>query len=163
MREGYNHLGDISWDSREGGRLLLPVDCFPTAKQPGSNCKTTSIAVADPQTLTWRYYVKLDPAYATRIWWNEVSPDGKLVWTSSARDLLAYSAADITAANAAPSGRTIRPARPEGQDAGTWSIGRDLLRQPPPRGRLRRHDVRRLVDGSAHRLPPARDQARDRR
>jgi hypothetical protein len=110
-REGYNHIGDISWDGREGGRLLLPVACFYTPNQPGSNCRTASIAVADPRTLAWRYYVKLDPADITTIAWAEISPDGELLWTSSGADLLAYRVADLTAANAAPGGPKIRPVR----------------------------------------------------
>ena len=27
-REGYNHIGDISWDRAEGGRVLLPLECY---------------------------------------------------------------------------------------------------------------------------------------
>src|SRR5215213_11743377 len=26
LREGYNHIGDIAWDRREGGRILLPLE-----------------------------------------------------------------------------------------------------------------------------------------
>jgi hypothetical protein len=107
--EGYNHIGDLSWDGAEGGRLLLPLECF----QPigGNTCKTGSIAVADPRTLQWRYYVKLNPAFIDKAMWAEVSPDGKLVWTSSGsgKDLLAYRSADITAANAAPAGPALKP------------------------------------------------------
>jgi PKD repeat protein len=104
--EGYNHIGDISWDGAEGGRILLPLECYyPPA---GNTCKTGSIGVADPATLRWRYYVKLDPAQIQKVMWNEVSPDGQLVWTSSGKDLLAYRTADINAANAAPAGAKIR-------------------------------------------------------
>jgi hypothetical protein len=46
--------------------------------------------VADPLTLRWRYYVKLDPAEIPRAMWAEVSPDGRLLWTSAGSDLLAY-------------------------------------------------------------------------
>ena len=28
MGEGYNHIGDLSWDASEGGRLLLPLECY---------------------------------------------------------------------------------------------------------------------------------------
>ena len=28
MGEGYNHIGDISWDAGAGGRLLLPLECY---------------------------------------------------------------------------------------------------------------------------------------
>jgi hypothetical protein len=67
--------------------------------------------VADPHSLRWRYYVKLDPSYIAKAMWNEVSPDGKLVWTSSEGDLLAYRTSDIKAGNAAPRGRLLKPAR----------------------------------------------------
>jgi hypothetical protein len=43
--------------------------------------------------------------------WAEVSPDGKLVWTSAGKDLLAYSTADIKPQNAAPAGPKIRPVK----------------------------------------------------
>ena len=104
--EGYNHIGDISWDAAEGGRILLPLECYyPPA---GNTCKTGSIGVADPGTLQWRYYVKVDPAEIQKVMWNEVSPDGQLIWTSSGDDLLAYRASDVSAANAAPSGPVIK-------------------------------------------------------
>jgi hypothetical protein len=131
---GYNHIGDLSWDAAEGGRLLLPLECF----QPigGNTCKTGSIAVADPRTLHWRYYVKLDPAFIDKAMWVEASPDGKLVWTSSGSgsDLLAYRAADINAANAAPAGPALRPVvrlvgkvPPSGITGATFYRGRLLL------------------------------------
>nr|MBA2342303.1 hypothetical protein [Thermoleophilaceae bacterium] len=86
--ENYNHIGDISWDAAEGGRILLPLECYyPPA---GNTCKTGSIGVADPGTLRWRYYVRLDPGEIPKVMWNEVSPDGQLIWTSSGNDLLAY-------------------------------------------------------------------------
>src|SRR5215210_3442334 len=108
-REGYNHIGDISWDDGEGGRVLLPLECYyPPA---GNTCKTGSIGVADPGTLRWRYYVKLDPAEIAKAMWNEVSPDGQLIWTSSGNDLLAYRTGDVTAANAAPNGPVIKAVR----------------------------------------------------
>lgn len=104
--EGYNHIGDISWDAAEGERILLPLECYyPPA---GNTCKTGSIGVADPTSLQWRYYVKLDPAEIQKTMWNEVSPDGQLVWTSSGGDLLAYRAADISPVNAAPGGAVIK-------------------------------------------------------
>jgi hypothetical protein len=132
--EGYNHIGDLSWDGAEGGRLLLPLECF----QPigGNTCRRGSIAVADPRTLQWRYYVKLDPAFIDKAMWVEASPDGRLVWTSSGsgKDLLAYRSADITAANAAPAGPALRPVvrlagkvPPSGITGATFYRGRLLL------------------------------------
>ena len=103
--ENYNHIGDLTWDAREGGRLLLPMECYyPPA---GNTCNTGSFGVADPRTLQWRYYVKAD-AELPKAMWAEVSPDGQLVWTSVENDLLAYRAADINPANAAPAGPRIK-------------------------------------------------------
>jgi hypothetical protein len=111
-REGYNHVGDISWDAREGGRVLLPLECFYPGRPGGANsCGTGSIAVADPRTLRWRYYVKLDPAEIPKAMWAEVSPDGHLIWTSSGADLLAYRTSDVTRARAAPGAAPIRAVR----------------------------------------------------
>src|SRR4051812_15555263 len=73
-REGYNHVGDLTWDAREGGRILLPLECFHPGRPGGANsCGTGSIGVVDPQTLRWRYYVKLDPAEIPKAMWAEVS------------------------------------------------------------------------------------------
>jgi hypothetical protein len=104
--EGYNHIGDISY-SRLG--VLLPLECYDPRANPTNTCGTGSIGVADPATLAWRYYVKLDPADIPKAMWCEVSPDGKLVWTSSGNDLLAYSTADLSIAHAAVTAAPIRP------------------------------------------------------
>jgi hypothetical protein len=110
--EGYNHVGDISWHRAEGGRVLLPLECFvPGAPGGGNTCGTGSIGVADPSTLAFRYYVKLDPVEIPKAMWVESSPDGRLLWTSSGQDLLAYRAGDVTAARAAPAGAPIRAVR----------------------------------------------------
>jgi hypothetical protein len=112
LSEGYNHIGDITWDKREGGRLLLPLECY--LPFVGNFCHTGAIGVANALTLQWRYYVKLDPAYIDKAMFAEVSPDGKLLWTSNGglnggRDLLAYRTSEITAANAAPNGPLLKP------------------------------------------------------
>ena len=100
-REGYNHVGDLTWDARERGRILLPLECFYPGRPGGANsCGTGSIGVADPRTLRWRYYVKLDTAEIPKARWAEVSPDGRLVWTSAGADLLAYRTGDVTRARA---------------------------------------------------------------
>jgi hypothetical protein len=109
--EGYNHLGDLSFDPAEGGRVLLPLECYsPTAPDPNT-CHKGGIGVADPLTLQWRYYVNLDAAQIDKAMWVEVSPDGRWLWTSSGRDLLAYDAAAVTAANGAPAGPVLRWAK----------------------------------------------------
>jgi hypothetical protein len=107
-REGYNHVGDPSFDRAEGGRVLLPLECFSPGAQDSNTCDTGSLGVADPDTLGWRYYVKLDPAEIPKAMWAESSPEGARVWTSSGKDLLAYSAADVAPANAAPGAAPIR-------------------------------------------------------
>jgi hypothetical protein len=99
VASGYNHIGDPTWDAREGGRLLLPLECYTPGAPGGSNtCRRGAIGVADPLTLRWRYLVELDPAEIAKAMWAEVSPDGRLVWTSSGGDLLAYRTAAITRA-----------------------------------------------------------------
>jgi hypothetical protein len=111
-REGYNHLGDLSFDAAEGGRVLLPLECYYRGQPNGGNtCQTGSIAATDPATLAWRYYVKLDPTYIKKAMWVEASPDGRWLWTSSGTNLLAYDAADMTPANAAPTGPMLTPHR----------------------------------------------------
>jgi hypothetical protein len=110
--EGYNHVGDISWDRAEGGRVLLPLECFtPGAPNGGNTCGTGSFGVADPSTLAFRYYVKLDPTQIAKAMWVESSPDGRLLWTSSGTDLLAYRASEVRPARAAPAGAPLRAVR----------------------------------------------------
>ena len=130
LREGYNHIGDIAWDRGEGGRILLPLECYvPGGPNGGNPCLHGSIGVAGPGSLQWRYYVKLDPAEIPKAMWNEVSPDGSLLWTSSGRDLLAYRTADISRDNAAPdhapihSVRRLRGAVPPSGITGATFIG----------------------------------------
>jgi hypothetical protein len=133
--EGYNHIGDISYDRAEGGRVLLPLECFtPGGPNGGNTCGTGSIGSADPRTLGFRYYVKLDPSEIAKAMWVETSPDGELLWTSSGPDLLAYRAADVTAANAAPAAPPIHSVRrlagavpPSGVTGAAFWRGRLLL------------------------------------
>ena len=110
--EGYNHIGDITFDGQEGGRVLLPLECYyPLSPGDANTCHTGSFGVADPTTLAWRYYVKLDPAEIPKAMWVEDSLDGQLLWTSSGNDLLAYSAADVRPDRAAPGGAPLRAVR----------------------------------------------------
>jgi hypothetical protein len=130
--EGYNHIGDPSWNPGEGGRVLLPLECFTPGV--GNTCGTGSFGVADPGTLDFRYYVKLDPAEIPKAMWAETSPDGSLIWTSSGSDLLAYRSSDVSQANRAPSGPLLEPVRrlvdavpPTGVTGAVFRAGRLLL------------------------------------
>jgi hypothetical protein len=130
--EGYNHVGDIGY---QAGRVLLPLECYtPGGPNGGNTCGTGSIGVADPATLTFQFYVKLDPAEIPKAMWVEASADGQLLWTSSGPDLLAYNAADVAAANAAPGAAPIHSVRrlagavpPSGVTGAAFYRGRLLL------------------------------------
>lgn len=131
---GYNHIGDISWDRGEGGRLLLPLACqHPKAGQDPNTCHSAAIGVADPATLRLRYYVQLDPSDIDTIAWIEASPDGRLVWTATRQNLIAYSAVDISPTNAAPGGALLHPvvrlsgARPPIGTTGAAFLGNRLM------------------------------------
>jgi hypothetical protein len=109
--EGYNHIGDIGMDMSGGGRLVLPLECYDPSRSPANFCGTGAFGVADPNTLTWEFYVKLDVQDIQKAMWAEVDPRHRLVWTSSGPDLLAYRTGDISVANAAPGGSVVRPWR----------------------------------------------------
>ena len=129
--QGFNHIGDLTWDGREGGRLLLPVECYvPGAPNGGNTCGLGAIGVADPATLQLRYAVGLDPADIKKTMWAEVSPGGSELWTSSGRDLLAYDTAALAPGATAP----LRPVRrlagavpPSGVTGAAFYRGRLLL------------------------------------
>ncbi|HEX8121500.1 MAG TPA: hypothetical protein VF549_09580 [Solirubrobacteraceae bacterium] len=109
--EGYDHVGDLAYDGAEGGRLLLPLECYQVGgENAGNHCGTGSIAVADPLTLRWRYYVKLDPTDIKKAMWAEVSTDGRSLFTQDGADLLRYDLTQISEANAAPLGPQLKPA-----------------------------------------------------
>jgi hypothetical protein len=115
--------------------VLLPLECYTAVGPNGVNtCGTGSIGVADPGTLAFQYYVKLDPAEIPKAMWVEASPDGQLLWTSSGPDLLAYRASDVVAANAAPGAAPIHSVRrlagavpPSGVTGAAFHRGRLLL------------------------------------
>jgi hypothetical protein len=132
--ERYDHVGDLSYDRAEGGRLLLPLECYKAGgPNRGNHCGTGSIAVASPTTLAWRYYVKLDPRDIQKAMWAEVSPDGRSLWTQAGDVLLRYRTSEITRANAAPTGKVLRPvqrlrrALPPGQMTGATFVGDRLF------------------------------------
>ncbi len=107
QREQYNHIGDIAFDTAEGGRVLLPLESY-TPFQPDTNpSKTGSIGVMDAATLRWKYYVKLDPAEIPKAQWIATDPARGLFWTITGSDLLAYRLSDLSPANAAPAAAPI--------------------------------------------------------
>ena len=107
-RDKYNHIGAIAFDAHVG--VLLPMECYDDSTDV--NCaRTGAIGVAAPSTLRWRYEVKLNPRSIAKAMWCAVSPDGKLLWTSSGSSLLAYRMSDLTRAHAWPEHRAISPVR----------------------------------------------------
>ena len=124
--EGYNHVGDISYDEDvDGRRVLLPLECYtPGGPNGGNTCGHGAIAAADPDTLAFRHYVNLDPVEIAKAMWVEASQD-RLLWTSSGNDLLAYQAADVSANPSTPTIHSVRrlagalaERRDRGRDAG---------------------------------------------
>lgn len=133
---GFNHVGDPTYDPSEGGRLLAPMECYHPELPQANTCGMGGFGVLDPQTLQWRYWVRLDQADIPKAMWAEISPDGRLVWTSSGNDLLAYATADITQAHAATGADAppIHPVRrlagavpPSGVTGAVFVAGRLLL------------------------------------
>jgi hypothetical protein len=108
---GYNHIGDPTWLAGEGGRIVLPMECFNPSANPSNTCGKGAFGIANPQTLAFRYYVQLDPNFIPKAMWAETSPDGRLIWTSSGNDLIAYRATRVSQANAAPSGPQLDPVK----------------------------------------------------
>ncbi len=127
-RDKYNHIGAIAYSKDTG--VLLPMECYN-----GTNCANTgAIGVADPATLAWEYEVKLDPATIKKAMWAAVSPNGKLLWTSSGNNLLAYDVADISASHSWPTHAAIKPVTTlknavpaSGVDGGAFYQGRLYL------------------------------------
>jgi len=110
---GFNHIGDPTFDRVDGGRLLVPLECYDPAASAGAGntCGMGGIGVVDPKTLLWKHWVRLDPADIPKAMWAEVSPDGKRLWTSAGNDLLAYSTGDLGVAHAATDA-TSAPIKP---------------------------------------------------
>ena len=167
--EGYDHVGDLAYDPGQGGRLLLPLECYNLSRQPANHCGTGAIAVVDPRTLRWQYYVKLDPAQIKKAPWVEVSPDGRSMYLGDGTDLLRYDLSQVSPANAAPNGARLLPvarvrrAFPESEATGaTFYRGRlfsahyrgplyRLWSLDPANGR-RRLEFERIVGGESEGL-----------
>ena len=130
--DGVEQIGDPTWDPSQGGRILLPLSCG-SGGAVIAGCPRAALAVMD-RALIWRYRVRLEQADVTNIGWAEASPEGDVVWTSSGRDLLAYSTADIVPAAGSATAmplravRRLRDAAPAGLVTGAaFSGGRLLL------------------------------------
>src|SRR5581483_8967154 len=78
---GYNHIGDPTWLDGEGGRVVLPMECYNPSQNPSNTCGKGAFGIADPSTLAFRYYVQLAPKFIPKAMWAETSPNGKLIWT----------------------------------------------------------------------------------
>jgi hypothetical protein len=135
QREQYNHIGDIAFDTGEGGRLLLPLESYAPLQQDTNPAKTASIGVMDAKTLAWKYYVKLDPAEVDKAQWVAVDAANGLLWTLGDTSLLAYNLADIDPVNAAPDAAPIHAVRrltgvlPQGAGGAVVFGGRLFLSQ----------------------------------
>jgi hypothetical protein len=97
-RQGFNHAGDLSFDPVKR-RILLPLECY-YPHNGGNTCGTAAIGVVDPVSLRFRYYVNLARSQIRKAMWDEISPDGRWIWTSSGTHLLAYRARDINPSTA---------------------------------------------------------------
>ena len=99
---GYNHAGDLSFDSKNvsitdtgKARVLLPLECYYPSRTPSNTCGSGAFGVVDARTLAFLYYVKLWTPQIQKATWDEITPDGAWIFTSSGTHLLAYGAADI--------------------------------------------------------------------
>jgi hypothetical protein len=109
--EQYNHIGDIAFDSAEGGRVLLPLESYQPFQADQNPSKTGSVGIMDAKTLAWKYYVKLDPSEIQKTQWIATDPAKGLFWTITGSDLLAYNLSDLNPANAAPGAAPIHSVR----------------------------------------------------
>jgi hypothetical protein len=148
---GFNHIGDLTFDRSRGGRLILPLECYvPGAPNGGNTCGRGAFGIADPRTLAFRYLVPLDPADIAKAMWAEVGPGGRLVWTSSGRDLLAYRTREIRLGRTAPLRpvRRLRGAVPPSGVTGAAVEGRPAAARRPVERRVAAGLVVDLVTGA---------------
>jgi hypothetical protein len=92
-KQGYNHVGDLSFDP-VGRRVLLPLECY-YPNSGGNTCGSGAFGVVDPTDLKFLYYVRLWTGQIQKAMWDEISPDGRWIWTSSGTHLLVYNAGDV--------------------------------------------------------------------
>jgi hypothetical protein len=106
-KEGYNHAGDLSFDP-SASRVLLPLECYYPNSSPSNTCGSGAFAVVDPVSLAFLYYVKLWTPQIQKAMWDEITPDGHWIFTSSGTHVLAYAGADVN------------QQRADNQRAGVW-------------------------------------------
>ena len=82
-REGYNHVGDLTWVAREGGRILLPLECFYPGRPGGATVWHGIDRCCRSQDAPLALLRQLDPAEIPKAMWAEVSPDG--AWSGPRR------------------------------------------------------------------------------
>ena len=75
--------------------MLLPLECYYPSRTPSNTCGSGAFGVVDARTLAFLYYVKLWTPQIQKATWDEITPDGAWIFTSSGTHLLAYGAADI--------------------------------------------------------------------
>jgi hypothetical protein len=124
--QGWNHLGDLTFDAVRDV-LLIPLECYYPGLTDPNTCKTGGVGVIDPSTLAWRYYVELGGI--AKAMWVEASPDGAWLWTSSGTDLLVYDASQVTpaAAGATLTGHVAGALPASGVSGATYLNGRLYL------------------------------------
>ena len=147
----------------EGGRVLLPLECFTPGEPSGGNTCGTGRSARGPRDARLPLLREARSGRDPEGDVGRASPDGQLLWTSSGHDLLAYRAADVSPANAAPGGPPIHAVRGCGRGAAERRDRRGVPRRAPlPRGRAG-HDLPGVVGRPRHRDAPARARAAGRR
>ena len=125
--QGWNHLGDLTFDGSRNA-LFVPLECYYPVLPDPNTCHTGGVGVLDPSTLAWHYYVKFGGI--PKAMWVEESPDGRWLWTSSGTDLFAYDTGQL----ASHAGTTLAPAKhligvlpASGVSGATFTAGRLYL------------------------------------
>src|SRR3954454_16987287 len=72
---GFNHAGAPTYDAAAGGRLIAPMECYHPDQAQANTCGIGGFGVLDPQTLAWRYWVRLDQADIPKAMWGAGATD----------------------------------------------------------------------------------------
>jgi hypothetical protein len=137
--EPFNHIGDVEWDAGEGGRLLLPLECYDPFASPQNTCGIGAVGVADPATLAWRYAVRLNGV--PKAMWLALGEDGTL-WTQAGPDLVGFDADAVRpGAGAIDPVRVLPGAHPEQASGGAVLGGRLYTAVQPSPDRMQLHSA----------------------